>query len=138
MQRQQIHQRLAARLRRRQRPAPGIAHPPQPALFGHKGTRLEIPEVQGLQIELAFSLRIGIEIDLKSPVDLKSLDSVGRHAAADSVARLQQQHAPAGPHQFPRAGQPCQARAHDDAVGGVHEAITATRAYSGRTTDCVR
>lgn len=52
----------------------------------HEGARLEVLEIQGIVIKVTPPLRVGLEEDLKSPIEKETIHIVGTNAPPGPVA----------------------------------------------------
>ena len=98
-------------------PAQGVPHAVEAAADAHHGTRREPPERQGIEVEPALHLGVGVEQDLKAPIEPVAVHRVGPDPPTDAVGGLDHPAADAGPGQVAGTGEPGQARPHDHHVG---------------------
>jgi hypothetical protein len=83
------------------------------------GPRIEVLQLQRVEIEEPEALGVRIEVDLKSPVEEKPVDGIGADTAADAAGCLEDRGRDPVPAQFGGGRQAGDARTNDE-CGGTH------------------
>ena len=97
--------------------AEGIADRVEPITDPDHGTRLERPEPERRDVDLAVQLGVGGEQDLKAAIEQEPVHLVGPDPSADIVGCLEDDDVSTGLAQDRRRGEPGQAGADDDGLG---------------------